>query len=53
MKSSSSLNILNLTIKDLSKHISSGDISPVDLVEAIWERIAKLNPKLNAFITIL
>jgi aspartyl-tRNA(Asn)/glutamyl-tRNA(Gln) amidotransferase subunit A len=53
MKSSSSLNILNLTIKDLSKHISSGDISPVDLVEATLERIAKLNPKLNAFITIL
>jgi aspartyl-tRNA(Asn)/glutamyl-tRNA(Gln) amidotransferase subunit A len=53
MKSSSSLNILNLTIKDLSKYISSGDISPVDLVEATLERIAKLNPKLNAFITIL
>jgi aspartyl-tRNA(Asn)/glutamyl-tRNA(Gln) amidotransferase subunit A len=50
---SSSLNILNLTIKDLSQLISSGDISPIDLVEATLERISILNPKLNAFITIL
>ncbi|MFZ0697987.1 MAG: amidase, partial [Nitrososphaeraceae archaeon] len=50
---SSSLNILNLTIKDLSHLISSGDISPIDLVEATLERIYTLNPKLNAFITIL
>ena len=49
----SSLNILNLTIKDLSQLISSGDISPIDLVEATLERISTLNPKLNAFITIL
>src|ERR687890_1532129 len=49
----SSLNILNLTIKDLSKHISSGDISPVDLIDATLERITRLNPKLNAFITVL
>jgi aspartyl-tRNA(Asn)/glutamyl-tRNA(Gln) amidotransferase subunit A len=53
MKSSSSLNILNLTIRDLSKHISSGDISPVDLIEATLEKITNLNPKLNAFITVL
>jgi aspartyl-tRNA(Asn)/glutamyl-tRNA(Gln) amidotransferase subunit A len=49
----SSLNILNLTIKDLSKYISSGDISPVDLIDAILERITRLNSKLNAFITVL
>jgi aspartyl-tRNA(Asn)/glutamyl-tRNA(Gln) amidotransferase subunit A len=49
----SSLNILNLTIKDLSKYISSGDISPVDLIDATLERITRLNPKLNAFITVL
>ncbi|HZA70617.1 MAG TPA: amidase [Nitrososphaeraceae archaeon] len=49
----SSLNILNLTIKDLSKHISSGEISPVDLIDATLERITRLNPKLNAFITVL
>ena len=49
----SSLNILNLTIKDLSKYISSGDISPVDLIDATLERITRLNSKLNAFITVL
>jgi aspartyl-tRNA(Asn)/glutamyl-tRNA(Gln) amidotransferase subunit A len=49
----SSLNNLNLTIKDLSQLISSGNISPIDLVEATLERISTLNPKLNAFITIL
>ena len=49
----SSLNILNLTIKDLSKLISTREISPVDLIEATLERIARLNPVLNAFITVL
>jgi aspartyl-tRNA(Asn)/glutamyl-tRNA(Gln) amidotransferase subunit A len=49
----SSLNILKLTIKDLSKYISSGDISPVDLIDATLERITRLNSKLNAFITVL
>ena len=49
----SSLNNLNLTIKDFSQLISSGNISPMDLVEATLERISTLNPKLNAFITIL
>jgi aspartyl-tRNA(Asn)/glutamyl-tRNA(Gln) amidotransferase subunit A len=53
MKKSSSYNILNLTIKDLSKLISTREISPVDLIEATLERIAKLNPTLNAFITVL
>ena len=50
---SSSFNILNLTIKDLSKLISTREISPVDLIEATLERIARLNPVLNAFITVL
>ena len=49
----SSLNILNLTVKDLSKYISSGAISPVDLIDATLERITRLNSKLNAFITVL
>ncbi|HEU4443969.1 MAG TPA: amidase [Nitrososphaeraceae archaeon] len=49
----SSLNIVNLTIRDLSTAISSGDISPLDLVEATLERISSLNPELNAFITVL
>ena len=53
MKKSSSYNLLNLTIKDLSKLISTREISPVDLIEATLERIAKLNPTLNAFITVV
>lgn len=44
---------MNLTIKDLSKLISTREISPVDLIEATLERIAKLNPTLNAFITVV
>jgi aspartyl-tRNA(Asn)/glutamyl-tRNA(Gln) amidotransferase subunit A len=53
MKKASSLDILNLTIKDLSELISRREISPVDLVEASLKRIARLNPVLNAFITVL
>ena len=49
----SSLNIVNLTLRDLSAAISSGDISPLDLIEATLERISRLNPELNAFITVL
>src|ERR671911_332448 len=53
MKKTSSINLLNLTIKDLSELISAREISPVDLIESMLERIAKLNPMLNAFITVL
>src|SRR5215216_3300344 len=53
MKKSSSLDMSNLTIKDLSKLISTGEVSPVDLIETTLERIANLNPTLNAFITVL
>ncbi|MBD0361028.1 MAG: Asp-tRNA(Asn)/Glu-tRNA(Gln) amidotransferase GatCAB subunit A, partial [Nitrososphaeraceae archaeon] len=47
------LNINNLTIKHLSKLIASREISCLEVVEATIERIEKLNPKLNAFITII
>ena len=47
------LDISNLTIKHLSKLIASRQISCVEVVEATIERIQKLNPKLNAFITVL
>ena len=53
MKRSSSLDISNLTIKDLSQLISTREVSPVDLIETTLERIANLNPTLNAFITVL
>ncbi|MDQ3853233.1 MAG: amidase, partial [Thermoproteota archaeon] len=47
------LDISNLTIKHVSKLITSRQITCLELVEATIERIEKLNPKLNAFITIL
>ncbi|MDQ3562365.1 MAG: amidase [Thermoproteota archaeon] len=47
------LEVNNLTIKHLSKLIASREISCLELIDATIERIEKLNPKLNAFITIL
>ncbi len=47
------LDISSLTIKGLSKLIASREISCLEVVEATIERIEKLNPKLNAFITVL
>jgi aspartyl-tRNA(Asn)/glutamyl-tRNA(Gln) amidotransferase subunit A len=47
------LDISNITIKHLSKLIASREISCLEVVDATIERIQKLNPKLNAFITIL
>jgi aspartyl-tRNA(Asn)/glutamyl-tRNA(Gln) amidotransferase subunit A len=43
----------NLTIKHLSKLIASREISCLEVVDATIEKIEKLNPKLNAFITVL
>lgn len=42
-----------LNIQELSGAIRAGTISPVDIVEMSLSSIAKLNPTLNAFITIL
>ncbi len=47
------LDISNLTIKHLSKLIASRETSCSEVVDATIRRIEKLNPKLNAFITIL
>jgi aspartyl-tRNA(Asn)/glutamyl-tRNA(Gln) amidotransferase subunit A len=47
------LDTTNLTIKHLSKLIASREISCLEVVDAAIERIQRLNPKLNAFITIL
>ena len=47
------LDISKLTIKHLSKLIASREISCLEVVDATIERIEKLNPELNAFITIL
>jgi aspartyl-tRNA(Asn)/glutamyl-tRNA(Gln) amidotransferase subunit A len=47
------LDTTNLTIRHLSKLIASREISCLEVVDATIERIQRLNPKLNAFITIL
>ncbi|MDQ3910045.1 MAG: amidase [Thermoproteota archaeon] len=47
------LDISNLSIKHLSKLIASREISCVEIIDSTIERIEKLNPKLNAFITVL
>ncbi len=47
------LDTSNLTIHHLSKLIASREISCLELIDSTIKRIEKLNPKLNAFITIL
>jgi aspartyl-tRNA(Asn)/glutamyl-tRNA(Gln) amidotransferase subunit A len=46
------IDVSKLTIKHLSKLIASREISSLELVDTCIEKIEKLNPKLNAFITI-
>jgi aspartyl-tRNA(Asn)/glutamyl-tRNA(Gln) amidotransferase subunit A len=41
------------SIKQISGKIKNGDISPVDLAEVCLNRIEKLNPLLNSFITVV
>jgi Asp-tRNA(Asn)/Glu-tRNA(Gln) amidotransferase A subunit family amidase len=37
---------------EMGAMVRAGEISPVELLEAHLERIARLNPKLNAFVTV-
>ncbi len=41
-----------LSIEDAAQLIASKQISPVELAEALLARIERLNPKLNAYITV-
>ena len=45
--------IQHSSIKETSDLIRQGKLSPVEIVEACLARIKELNPKLNAFITVL
>jgi aspartyl-tRNA(Asn)/glutamyl-tRNA(Gln) amidotransferase subunit A len=47
------LNSSLFSIRELSERIKSGDISPIDLVGICLNRIKILNPRLNAFITVI
>ena len=41
-----------MTIQEASQRIQSGDLSPVELTQQTLDRIAKLQPVLNAYITV-
>jgi aspartyl-tRNA(Asn)/glutamyl-tRNA(Gln) amidotransferase subunit A len=47
------LNLTEFTIAEASDLLRRKQISPVDLTSACLDRIDQLNPKLNAFITVL
>jgi aspartyl-tRNA(Asn)/glutamyl-tRNA(Gln) amidotransferase subunit A len=42
----------SLALYEVSDLIRKGELSPLDLVNVCLDRIAKLNPRLNAFITV-
>ena len=42
-----------LTLHELSERIAAKDVSPVEATEAVLGRIERLNPKLNAYITVM
>lgn len=42
----------DLTIAKVAPQIRRGKLSPVDLTNAVFERIEKLNSTLNAFLTL-
>jgi len=45
--------LLFATITDLGKLYRAKQVSPVEVVQAVLERAGRLNPRLNAFITLL
>jgi aspartyl-tRNA(Asn)/glutamyl-tRNA(Gln) amidotransferase subunit A len=47
------IDLTKLTIGKLSSLIQNKNVSPVEITQAILERISKLNPKVNAYITVL
>ncbi len=42
-----------LTLSELGERIRSKDVNPVEATRAVLERIERLNPKLNAYITVM
>ncbi len=45
-------NLHELTIKEASEKLKAGDITSVQLTEAIFERIDRVEPKIGAYITL-
>jgi len=46
------MDIEDLTITELAPRIANREVSPVELTRAFLERIDRLNPELNAFVTL-
>ncbi len=42
-----------LTLHELSEHVRAKHVSPVEATKATLERIERLNPKINAYITVM
>src|SRR5918999_5234822 len=47
------VDLTTLTIAEAARRIAHKQLSPVELTQAALERITQLNPRLNAFITVL
>lgn len=47
------MKVQDYTIKNLAPRIASGELSPVDLLDDILRRIKVIQPKVNAYITVL
>ena len=47
------LDLTMLTIAEASRKMARKELSAVELTQAALERIERLNPQLNAFITVL
>ena len=45
--------LTSLTLSDVAERIKRRELSPVTVTEAVLERIHRLNPQLNAFITVM
>lgn len=46
------MNLFKLTIKEASEALAKGEITSVELTEAVFDRIEKVEPKVGAYITL-
>ena len=44
--------VVHLTVSELARRIAAGELSPVALTGAYLDRIERLNPQLNAYLTV-
>ena len=52
LRASLRLAMINKTLKHLSKSLAAGEVSSVELARLYLDRIARLNPQINAYITV-